>query len=355
MNWKFWERGVELETREDSFTDALVEQIVARAGGTAASPSQGGALQVGAGLVGRAFASATVTGARPVIARALSPDVLERIGRELMRTGECLFYFRVGRDGLRLFPVVSYDVTGTYDPLTWRYRCDLSGPSGTWSVNARPDNVLHVRYMVEAERPWKGVAPLDVARSAGRLNAETNTALLEEASGPRGSLIAVPKDGGDSTLDALKTQLKTLKGKAALLETTAGGFGSGQAQAPRTDWKPQRLGANPPDALVSLRNDADRLVLGLLGVPIGLLEKVDGAAMRESWRQLLHALVAPAGRIVETELRGKLDSPGLAFSWSELRASDIAGRARAFGSLVNGGMEIDKALAVTGLLSQEEG
>ena len=92
-----------------------------------------------------------------------------------------------------------------------------------------------------------------------------------------------------------------------------------------------------------------------MGVPIGLLEKTDGAAMRESWRQLLHATIAPLGKIVETELRDKLDSPALAFSWSELRASDIAGRARAFGSLVGGGMEIDKALAVTGLLSQEEG
>ena len=354
MNWKFWERGAELETREESFTDALVEQIVARAGGTvAASPSQGGALQVGAGLVGRAFASATVTGTTPAIARALSPKVLERIGRNLMRDGESVFYLRVNRDGLRLFPVLSYDVQGTFDPVTWRYRLDMAGPSGTWSVNARPESVIHCLYMVEAERPWRGLAPLDVARSAGRLNAETNTALTDEASGPRGSLLPVPKDGGSETLDTLKTQLASLKGKAALVETTAGGFGQGQNQAPRTDWKAQRLGATPPDALVSLRNDADRLVLATLGVPVGLLEKVDGAAMRESWRQLLHATIAPLGKLVETELQDKLDAPGLVLSWSELRASDIAGRARAFNSLVAGGMELEKALAVTGLLSQE--
>ena len=230
MKWRFWERGGELETREDSFTDALVEQIVARAGGTGtASPSQGGALQVGAGLIGRAFASATVTGTTPAIARTLSPDVLERIGRDLMRDGESLFYLRVNRDGLRLFPVVSYDVTGTFDPVTWRYRCDLAGPSGTWSVTARPESVVHCRYMVEAARPWRGVAPLDVARSAGKLNAETNAALQDEASGPRGSLLPVPKDGGDSTLDTLKTQLASLKGKAALVETTAGGYGQGQS------------------------------------------------------------------------------------------------------------------------------
>ena len=321
MTWRFWQRteGAELETREDSLTNELIERILERAGvATTARPSESGALQVGAGLVGRAFASATVTGARPSIVQALTPDVLERVGRELTRTGESLFYIRVGRDGLRLFPVVSHDVTGTYDPLSWRYRLDLSGPSGTWSVNARPDNVLHVRYMIEPERPWRGVAPLDVARLAGKLNAEVNTALNDEASGPRGSVIPIPKDGGDSTLETLKAQLASLNGKAALIETTAGGWGQGQTQAPKSgDWKPQRLGANFPDSLVGLRNDSDRLILGVLGVPAGLLERTDGAAMRESWRQLLHATIAPLGRIVETELRDKLDSPGLAFSWSE--------------------------------------
>ena len=355
MNWKFWERGVELETREESFTDALVEQIIARAGGTvAASPSQGGALMVASGLLGRAFASATVTQTTPAIARALTPDVLEKVGRDLLRAGESLFYLRVNRDGLRLFPVLSYDVQGTFDPVTWRYRLDLVGPSGTWSVNARPESVIHCRYMVESERPWRGVAPLDMARSAGRLNAETNTALTDEASGPRGSVFAVPKDGADGTLDTLKTQLASLKGKAALVETTASGWGQGQAQAPRGDFVQKRIGSQMPDALIQLRNDADRLVLGLLGTPIGLLEKTDGAAMRESWRQLLHATVAPLGKLVEKELREKLDAPRLTLSWSELRASDIAGRARAFNSLVAGGMELEKALNVTGLLAGDE-
>lgn len=353
MNWRFWEWGT-LETRENSFTDELVEQIVARAGGTVAvSPSQSGALQAGAGLYGRAFASATINGARPAVARVLTPSVLEHIGRGLIRTGECLLYLRVTRDGLRLFPVVSHDVLGTYDPATWRYRLDLSGPSGTWSVNARPDSVVHCRYMTDPAQPWRGLAPLDVARSAGKLNAETNAALTDESSGPRGLLLPVPKDGGDESLNTLREQLASLGGKAALVETTAGGYGQGPANAPRADWKAQRLGMGAPDSLVNLRNDADRLILGLLGVPLGLLEKTDGAALRESWRQFLYASVQPLGRIVAGELRDKLDTP-LTFEWSNLGASDISGRARAFNSLVAGGMELDKALAVTGLLAGDD-
>ena len=75
--------------------------------------------------------------------------------------------------------------------------------------------------------------------------------------------------------------------------------------------------------------------------------------MRESWRQLLHATIAPLGRLVETELRDKLDAPALTLEWSELRASDIAGRARAFGSMVTAGMDVEKAAALSGLLMQE--
>lgn len=39
--------------------------------------------------------------------------------------------------------------------------------------------------------------------------------------------------------------------------------------------------------------------------------------------------------------------------WDQLFASDISGRARAFQSLVNGGMEIAAAAAAAGPLTQE--
>ena len=51
------------EIRESSFTDALVSQIVARAGGAvSARPTATGALEACAGLVGRAFSAASVEG-----------------------------------------------------------------------------------------------------------------------------------------------------------------------------------------------------------------------------------------------------------------------------------------------------
>ena len=51
-----------------------------------------------------------------------------------------------------------------------------------------------------------------------------------------------------------------------------------------------------------------------------------------------------------TELAQKLDTPGLAFNFDRLFASDLSGRARAFQSMVGGGMAVDQAAGLAGLL-----
>ena len=56
--------------------------------------------------------------------------------------------------------------------------------------------------------------------------------------------------------------------------------------------------------------------------------------------------------MVASELSVKLNTP-IRLDWEELRASDIAGRARAFGTMVTGGMDLDKAAALSGLLTAE--
>jgi len=42
--------------------------------------------------------------------------------------------------------------------------------------------------------------------------------------------------------------------------------------------------------------------------------------------------------------------PAITLDWEELRASDIQGSARAFQSMVGGGMPIERAAALSGLL-----
>ena len=75
----------------------------------------------------------------------------------------------------------------------------------------------------------------------------------------------------------------------------------------------------------------------------------DAAGQRESWRRFLHGSVQPLAELLAVELADKLAVPGLRLGFDALFASDLSGRARAFGSLVQGGMEADRAARLAGL------
>ena len=75
----------------------------------------------------------------------------------------------------------------------------------------------------------------------------------------------------------------------------------------------------------------------------------DASGQRESWRRFLHGSVQPLGDLLAVELADKLAVPGLALRFDRLFASDLSGRARAFGSLVQGGMDKDRAARLAGL------
>ena len=233
------------EIRESSFTDTLVSQIVARAGGAvSARPTATGALEACAGLIGRAFSSASVDGPAMLTA-ALTPAVLNLIGRELVRRGEVVFNVDVPQDALELSPAADWDVQGGFNPEAWLYRLNLAGPSETTTIGHRPaSGVLHFKWAYEPARPWRGLSPIQAAALAGRLSAETSKALADESSGPRGSLLAVPVDGSDPTVDALRGDLKNLNGQTALVESMKGGWGgaSNSREAPVADWIARRLG-----------------------------------------------------------------------------------------------------------------
>ena len=88
-----------------------------------------------------------------------------------------------------------------------------------------------------------------VDRDVGAANLETR--LGEEAgSSSVGYLLPVPADGGDGSdsdpLAGLKADIANLRGRHALVETTAAGWGEGRTAAPQSDYKPQRVGAHPP-------------------------------------------------------------------------------------------------------------
>ena len=347
---RFWPFGNKLETRADSLTDTLIAALVGRAQGkTLAVPSATAALEACAGLTGRGFAAAEVDGPES-LTRALTPGCLELIGRSLIRTGELVLLIDTTAGMLRLVPAQTHDVSGGPFPDGWEYTLTLGGPSRTVTYDFVPAaSVLHFRYAVDPARPWRGNGPVEVANLAGKLSAETARALAEESSGPVGRLLGIPVDGADATVTGLLADLTQAKGRTALVETGDWNSAGGDT---RVDLKTERFGAEPPAALVDLLDASTKEVYAACGFNAALWGGGQAASVREAWRLALFGVLSPLGRLVESELQSKLEDT-VSLSWQELRASDLSGRARAFQSMVGGGMAVDQAVAVAGLMVED--
>ena len=246
---KLWPFGNKLETRDDSYSDVLIAALVSRAQGkTLSIPTATAALEACAGLTGRGFAAAEVTGPDS-LTRALTPGCLELVGRSLIRRGQVVFLIDTQAGKLRLLPAEPHDVEGGPFPEEWEYRLTLGGPSRTVTYDFVPAaSVLHFRYAADASTPWRGNGPVEVAALAGKLSAETARALADEASGPVGRLLGIPVDGADATVEGLKTDIANARGKMAIIE--AGDWGN--AGDARVGLKSERFGAEPPASMVEL-------------------------------------------------------------------------------------------------------
>ena len=160
-------------------------------------------------------------------------------------------------------------------------------------------------------------------------------------------------EGDDPTADPLTMMaagIAGLKGKTRMVPTTSAGFSGDTADRPMRDWKAERIGANPPDVLKSLRSDAGEAVLAACQVPVALFSDADGTSQRESWRRWAMGPLAGLAATVEAELAEKLDV-AVRFDFSHLWAQDVAGRASAFKALVAGGMDIATAAGASGVLA----
>ena len=181
------------------------------------------------------------------LTQALTPGVLALIGRSLIRTGEVVFLIDTQAGKLRLIPAETHDVEGGPFPEEWEYRLTLGGPSRTVTYDSIPaQSVLHFRYAVDPSTPWRGNGPVQVAALAGKLSAETVRALADESSGPVGRLLGIPggTDGQDATVQSLKTDIASARGRTAIVE--AGDWGA--AGEARLSLKTERFGAEPRPA-----------------------------------------------------------------------------------------------------------
>ena len=90
-------------------------------------------------------------------------------------------------------------------------------------------------------------------------------------------------------------------------------------------------------------------VLAACGVPPGMFQKMGDSGQREAYRRWVALLVTPLGRLLQAELSAKLEAD-IGLDFAGLYAHDLAGRARAFGSMVTAGIEPGKAAGLAGLM-----
>ena len=76
-----------------------------------------------------------------------------------------------------------------------------------------------------------------------------------------------------------------------------------------------------PQNLHGEKHKSSYLDLAVCGLNAGLWGGSQAAAVREAWRLCLFGVLSPLGRLVESELREKLEDT-VTLSWQELRASD---------------------------------
>ena len=137
------------------------------------------------------------------------------------------------------------------------------------------------------------------------------------------------------------------------MESQSDSFGSGPVGSATSGWDAKRIGANIPAGSIEVAKLAFMEVVAACGLSEALWNDSEGTAKRESYRQALHSVIAPLGRLASAELTTKLGAD-VDLDWSELRAGDIAGRARALRSMVGAGMDLTKAMALSGLMVSDE-
>ena len=314
--------------------DVLDYRLQMASGELTVEPGTLALAEIAAGLWERGMAAAS--------SDRLSSRKLGIMGRDLLVHGNSVWY----KLGSVLVPVSDWDIQSTTVlPSSWTYRLTIQSPSGSATIDASYDSVVHVRIRPTRNQPWRGRSPWSACQTTATLATRLEASLSHEESGPIGNILPVPSLAGATNIAG---QLPALKGKTVLGETMQSGWEVGSTRAPGgTDWKPVRIGPEPPNAQLTLRAQIQSSLLAAAGIPVELVAPGTGADAREGWRRFLFSTLAPVGKLIGAEVMRVLGGNGI-LDWSDLAASDLQARARAYKGLLDAGMDEARASRICG-------
>ena len=335
------------DTAGSDFTDLALQDRDGVVNNTSrARPEQTAAVEFVVGLVSRSMMQAVASPAIP----ALGPSMLSLSARRVLFRGNAVSAIEVARRTgvISLTPATSWDIiSGTHDPATWVYLLEITNPLGVMEQRAVPAaGVVHLR-IGETAYPWQGISPLVSAGITASQLARVEKRLQEDAGTQVAWLLGVPDGSPEGQGAKLRGSIARAGGGVVTTETTAGGWGQGASAAPRQDLKAQRVGPEPPATAIQLRDSSALAVISAMGIQPALYSG-EGAALREAYRVFLRSTMQPIARKFEEELSQKLELP-VTLNFRRLAAADVAAPARAYNSLVQAGMDPDRAEMLSGI------
>ena len=187
-----------------------------------------------------------------------------------------------------------------------------------------------------------------------RALARLESAICDEAGGPRGGLLRIA-GGGDGVIERVHESLRKLAGGVrAFRGSGSASYAGDPASRGVRDLQSERIGIKTPAPVVELAKDLHDRVLQAYGVPPGLWHGAT-TAPREAWRLFVASAVRPMFRPFEGELSRVLGAT-VSFRWSVLERADRQMLARAVHAqaqtaevLVRIGVPVREAVMMAGL------
>ena len=188
-------------------------------------------------------------------------------------------------------------------------------------------------------------SPLSTAKSTADLASRLELALAIEQQSPIGSVIPVPRRPiGRSCPPTLPASTA----RSCLPRRPAANYTGNPSGSPRRDWVPARVGPNPPQTAVQLRQQVEHSLYNLCGLLPALVDPaVDGTGQREAQRRAAIGLTIPLLRMVLAEVKAKLETD-IVFRFDPY-VLDLQARSVVFERLTRAEVEVERALELSGL------
>ena len=161
MQWPWSKPEPVVEKRQSSYTETLLNVILAARSEGAADVQNTAVVEIAASQLARTLSAAVVKPESELLTNLVTPDILTMTAYGLIKGGEIVFW--ISPTGV-LVPASYWNVLeGGYDPRTWMYQLDLAGPRQHSQVRVNSKDVLHFMYRRQAILPYVGVGPLQGA------------------------------------------------------------------------------------------------------------------------------------------------------------------------------------------------